>query len=208
MEYPTESIRDVVEAFSKLPGIGKKTALRLTLYLMQKSAQETENLANALFNLHRNTFRCKKCHHLSDKEICNICLDPQRETQILCVVEEVGDLIAIEKTGSYKGLYHVLGGRISPLEGIGPNQLSIPKLLDRIKNENIQEVILALSTTQEGETTSFYLSREILSIQPNMLISHIAKGIPAGASLEFTDEMTLSKSIMLRSQYSVHPLSH
>lgn len=202
MEYPTESIKNVVEAFSKLPGIGKKTALRLTLYLMQKPAHEVDNFANALYNLHKNTYRCQKCNHLSDQEICNICKDPRREEKLLCVVEEVGDLLAIEKTGYYKGKYHVLGGKISPLEGIGPNQLSISPLLERIQKEDIQEVIMALSTTQEGETTAFYLSKEIQSIKPNILISFIAKGIPSGASLEYTDELTLSKSLIYRSEFS------
>ncbi len=202
MEFPTESIKNVVEAFSKLPGIGKKTALRLTLHLMQKSSIEVDNFANALLNLHKNTFRCKKCNHLSDQEICNICLDTKRDNKILCVVEEVGDLLAIEKTGYFKGKYHVLGGKISPLEGIGPNQLSISKLLERIQNEDIQEIIMALSTTQEGETTAFYLSKEIQSINPDIVISLIAKGIPSGASLEFIDELTLSKSLLYRSQYS------
>lgn len=201
MEYPTESIKNVVEAFSKLPGIGKKTALRLTLHLMQKSSLEVENFAYALLNLHKNTFRCKKCNHLSDQEICNICTDTQRDSSILCIVEEVGDLLAIEKTGYYKGKYHVLGGKISPLEGIGPQQLSISKLLERIQNEDIHEIIMALSTTQEGETTAFYLSKEIQAINKNILISLIAKGIPSGASLEYTDEITLSKSLIYRSQY-------
>jgi recombination protein RecR len=202
MEYPTESIKNVVEALSKLPGIGKKTSLRLTLHLMQKSPQEVEELATALYNLHKSTFRCKNCNHLSDQEICNICNDTKRDSHLLCVVEEVGDLLAIEKTGYFKGRYHVLGGKISPLEGIGPNQLSIPQLIKRIQTEEIHEIIMALSTTQEGETTAFYLSREILSINPNITLSHIAKGIPSGASLEFTDEITLSKSLIHRSQYS------
>ncbi len=203
MEYPTESIKNVVESFSKLPGIGKKTALRLTLYLIQRASHEVDSLANALLALHKNTFRCKNCNNLSDREICNICSDNSRDNGIICVVEEIGDLLAIEKTNTFKGRYHVLGGRISPLEGVGPNQLSINKLLERILNENVQEVILALSTTQEGDTTAFYLSKEILSVNPNILISHIAKGIPSGASLEYTDELTLSRSLIYRSQYSV-----
>lgn len=202
MEYPTESIKNVVEAFSKLPGIGKKTALRLTLYLMQKPKSEIEHFAHALFNLHANTFRCKICNHLSEQEICHICNNTERENSIICVVEEVGDLLAIEKTGYFRGKYHVLGGKISPLDGIGPDQLSISKLLERIQNEDIQEIILALSTTQEGETTAFYLSKEIQAIKPQIVISLIAKGIPSGASLEYTDELTLSKSLMYRSPFT------
>lgn len=201
MEYPTKHIQEVVEGFCKLPGIGKKTALRLVLFLMNKKSEEVQAFAESLYNLHRFARRCEVCHHITEQNLCNICTDTSRNAQALCVVEEIGDLLTLEKTGHYRGKYHVLGGKISPLEGIGPKQLTIEKLLNRLSEEPIEEVILALSTTQEGEATAHYLAREIHLLFPDVHISLLAKGVPAGYAVEYTDEMTLIRSFQNRSSY-------
>lgn len=199
MIYPSKLIEEAVEEFAKLPGIGKKTALRLVLHLLRQNPEQTENLSESLTRMRNQVTYCRTCHNISDSEICNICSSPLREQTQVCVVSDTRDVIAIENTGQFKGLYHVLGGVISPIEGIGPSDLTIGSLLERIAKSEIKEVILAISPTMEGDTTSFYITRK-LKDQP-VKISNIARGIPVGGELEYTDEITLGRSIVERTQY-------
>ncbi|MBA4852513.1 recombination mediator RecR [Emticicia sp. BO119] len=203
MNFPSKLIEDAVVEISKLPGIGKKSALRLVLYLLKREETQTQLLADALIAMRTHTTYCRKCHNISDEELCQICSSPRRDQNIICVVEDTRDVLAIENTSQYKGLYHVLGGIISPLMGIGPNDLNIDSLLKRIEqvdeNEKIQEIILALSPTMEGDTTAFYLQKK-LKMFP-VKISTIARGIPIGGDLEYTDEVTLGRSILSRIAY-------
>ena len=204
MEYPTQSIARAVEALSRLPGIGKKTALRLVLHVLRASATDADELGQSLIDLRHHTRRCADCGHLTDTERCGICTSPRRTRTQICVVEDARDVMALERTGQYQGLYHVLGGLISPLDGIGPAQLHIEPLLERIGREGATEVILALSATLEGDQTAFYLSRRLGSLP--VRLSHIARGIPVGGELEFADEVTLARSLQQRTPY-VNPLS-
>ncbi|MFD2521624.1 recombination mediator RecR [Emticicia soli] len=203
MNFPSKLIEDAVVEISKLPGIGKKSALRLVLHLLKREETQTQLLADALVAMRTKTSYCRKCHNISDDELCQICSSPRREQQIICVVEDTRDVLAIENTAQYKGLYHVLGGIISPLMGVGPNDLNIDSLLKRIEqadeNEKVQEVILALSPTMEGDTTAFYLQKKLKAFP--VKISTIARGIPIGGDLEYTDEVTLGRSILSRIAY-------
>lgn len=203
MNFPSKLIEDAVVEISKLPGIGKKSALRLVLHLLKREETQTQLLADALVAMRTKTSYCRKCHNISDEELCQICSSPRREQQIICVVEDTRDVLAIENTAQYKGLYHVLGGIISPLMGVGPNDLNIDSLLKRIEqadeNEKVQEVILALSSTMEGDTTAFYLQKKLKAFP--VKISTIARGIPIGGDLEYTDEVTLGRSILSRIAY-------
>lgn len=203
MNFPSKLIEDAVVEISKLPGIGKKSALRLVLHLLKREGTQTQLLADALVAMRTKTSYCRKCHNISDEELCQICSSPRREQQIICVVEDTRDVLAIENTAQYKGLYHVLGGIISPLMGVGPNDLNIDSLLKRIEqadeNEKVQEVILALSPTMEGDTTAFYLQKKLKAFP--VKISTIARGIPIGGDLEYTDEVTLGRSILSRIAY-------
>lgn len=203
MNFPSKLIEDAVVEISKLPGIGKKSALRLVLHLLKREETQTQLLADALVAMRTKTSYCRKCHNISDEELCQICSSPRREQQIICVVEDTRDVLAIENTAQYKGLYHVLGGIISPLMGVGPNDLNIDSLLKRIEqadeNEKVQEVILALSPTMEGDTTAFYLQKKLKAFP--VKISTIARGIPIGGDLEYTDEVTLGRSILSRIAY-------
>jgi len=203
LNFPSKLIEDAVVEISKLPGIGKKSALRLVLHLLKREETQTQLLADALVAMRTKTSYCRKCHNISDEELCQICSSPRREQQIICVVEDTRDVLAIENTAQYKGLYHVLGGIISPLMGVGPNDLNIDSLLKRIEqadeNEKVQEVILALSPTMEGDTTAFYLQKKLKAFP--VKISTIARGIPIGGDLEYTDEVTLGRSILSRIAY-------
>ncbi|WP_337040360.1 recombination mediator RecR [Emticicia sp. 17c] len=203
MNFPSKLIEDAVIEISKLPGIGKKSALRLVLHLLKREEAQTQLLADALLAMRNKTTYCRKCHNISDDELCQICSSPRRDQHIICVVEDTRDVLAIENTAQYKGLYHVLGGIISPLMGVGPNDLQIESLLKRIEHasgeEKVQEVILALSPTMEGDTTAFYLQKK-LKVFP-IKISTIARGIPIGGDLEYTDEVTLGRSILSRIAY-------
>jgi len=203
LNFPSKLIEDAVVEISKLPGIGKKSALRLVLHLLKREETQTQLLADALVAMRTKTSYCRKCHNISDDELCQICSSPRREQQIICVVEDTRDVLAIENTAQYKGLYHVLGGIISPLMGVGPNDLNIDSLLKRIEqadeNEKVQEVILALSPTMEGDTTAFYLQKKLKAFP--VKISTIARGIPIGGDLEYTDEVTLGRSILSRIAY-------
>jgi recombination protein RecR len=202
MIFPSKLIEDAVGEVSKLPGIGKKTALRLVLHLLKKDEAQTRLLADALVSARLQTCYCGQCHNISDDELCNICKNPKRDASVICIVQDSRDVLAIENTNQFSGLYHVLGGIISPIEGIGPSDLKIESLLSRFEhdtNKEIKEVILALSPTMEGDTTAFYLQKKLKPYQ--IKISNIARGIPIGGDLEYADEITLGRSIVSRTAY-------
>ncbi|MDX5338963.1 MAG: recombination mediator RecR [Cyclobacteriaceae bacterium] len=200
MNFPSKLIEDAVTEISRLPGIGKKTALRLALHLLKQNEAVTEALALSLTRMREEIKYCKTCHNISDKDECSICLSLRRDRSLICVVEDIRDVLAIENTNQYNGVYHVLGGVISPIQGIGPDELKIESLLNRVAIGEIKEVILALSATMEGDTTSFYLSKRLKD--SGIKVSTIARGIPVGGELEFTDEVTLGRSILTRINYS------
>lgn len=188
-----------MEEISRLPGIGKKTALRLALHLLRRPQEQSLALAEALVKLRTETTFCSECHNISDTEICGICASPKRQKDIVCVVEDVRDVMAIENTGGYSGVYHVLGGLISPMDGIGPGDLNIPTLLEKLRSQDVREVVFALNTTMEGDTTNFYLYRKIKDF--DVALTTIARGIAVGDELEFADEVTLGRSIQHRIPY-------
>jgi recombination protein RecR len=199
MNFSSRKIELAVEEISRLPGIGKKTALRLALHLLRRPAGQTESLSAALLDLRNNTTFCNECHTISDTEICSICNSPKRDKSIVCIVEDVRDVMAIENTGGYTGVYHVLGGLISPMDGIGPSDLTIDALIDKMKTGEVKEVVFALNTTMEGDTTNFYLYRKIKDFGASL--TTIARGIAVGDELEFADEVTLGRSIQHRIPY-------
>jgi recombination protein RecR len=203
MQFPSKLIEDAVAEISKLPGIGKKTALRLVLYLLNAEKEETANLADALVNLRTKLRYCKICKNIADDEICSICTGARRDKSIICVVEDIRDVLAIENTAQYNGLYHILGGIISPVEGIGPQDLNIGRLIERVeeKDSEAREIIFALSPTMEGDTTAFYLTKKLKPF--NVKITSIARGIPIGGELEYADEITLGRSIIGRIAYDI-----
>jgi recombination protein RecR len=201
MEFPSKLIENAVEELAKLPGVGKKTALRLALHLLKNESEDTFSLAEALVKMRTEVKHCTTCHNISDTEVCGICANPLRDRSLLCVVSDIRDVIAIENTAQYKGLYHVLGGVISPLEGVGPSDLHIDSLLERLlPTTEVREVLMAISPTMEGDTTAFYLTRKLRDHQ-NLKITSIARGIPVGGELEYTDEITLGRSIVERTAY-------
>jgi recombination protein RecR len=199
MKYPSKVLEQAVMAISALPGIGRKSALRLAIHLVQDQNQKSEKLVEALNSLNTNIKHCKKCHIISDNEICDICSSPHRVKDTICVVENLRDVMAIEETQQYSGLYHILGGVISPINGIGPNDLNITDLSHRIVSEGIKELIMAISPTIDGDTTIFYLSKVLKDTDVN--ISTIARGVSFGGELEYADELTLGRSIMSRLPY-------
>ncbi|EAQ49529.1 recombination mediator RecR [Leeuwenhoekiella blandensis] len=196
MEFSSKLLEQAVYEMSQLPGIGKRTALRLVLHLLQQPEAQTEQLTEALTGLRTGIKFCKNCHNISDTELCEICANPNRESAIVCVVEDVRDVMAIENTSQYRGHYHVLGGKISPLDGIGPQDLTIYSLIEKVKSGAIEEIIFALSSTMEGDTTNFYIYRQLEGL--NVKTSTIARGIAVGDELEFADEVTLGRSILNR----------
>lgn len=196
MEYPTKLIEEAVNQISRLPGIGKKTALRLALHLLRQPEEESLELAQALQDLRLKTTYCKTCHHISETEVCNICSNPRRDAKAICVVENSRDVMAIENTAQFQGLYHVLGGVISPIDGIGPDELNLASLMRRIPGSEVKEVILALGATMEGDTTAFYIQKKLNG--SGIKVSTIARGIPVGGELEYADEVTLGRSIQQR----------
>ena len=196
MEFSSKFIENAVNEISNLPGIGKKSALRLVLFLLRQPESQSKNLANAISEMRLNVNFCKNCHNISDLDICEICSNPRRDESIICVVEDIRDVMAIEKTSSFNGLYHVLGGKISPVDGIGPDDLNIESLVEKVKNNPIKEVIFALSTTMEGDTTNFYIYKQLEGLQ--VRTSTIARGIAVGDELEYADEVTLGRSIVNR----------
>ena len=195
-KYPSVLLDKAVGEMSKLPGIGRKTALRLVLHLLRQDEAQTDSLAEALTHARHEIKRCKCCHNICDEDVCPICSSGQRDRSLICVVENVQDVMAVEATQQFKGLYHVLGGVISPMDGIGPNDLEIDSLVDRVGEGGISEVILALASTMEGDTTNFYITRRLAS--SGVKISMIARGISVGDELEYTDELTLGRSILNR----------
>lgn len=189
----TDLVTKLVKELSRLPGIGPRSAERIVFYLLKVDAEYTRNLAALIAQVKQNSFFCRECHHLSESELCHICRNPGRDAQILCVVEEPKDIIAFEKTGAYNGLYHVLLGALSPLDGIGPRELRIQDLLRRIREKNVREVILATNSNTEGETTALYLTKILKPL--GVAITRIAKGLPVGSHIEYADQATLGQAL-------------
>ncbi|MGM9706579.1 MAG: recombination mediator RecR [Prevotella sp.] len=198
-KYPSRLLEQAVEEFNKLPGIGRKTALRLVLHLLKQDTETVEHFAHAIAESRRDIRYCRCCHNICDTDLCNICSDPRRDASTICVVENIQDVMAIENTQQYHGRYHVLGGIISPMDGVGPGDLQIQSLIDRVKEGGISEVIMALSSTMEGDTTSFFIHRKLEPI--GVKTSVIARGISVGNELEYTDEVTLGRSILNRTTF-------
>ncbi len=199
MHFSSKLLEQAVEEFGKLPGVGKKTALRLVLHLLKQSKEDVSRFSNAFTQLKEHIKYCKQCFNISDTDICEICQSPKRDRATICVVEDTRDVMAIENTNQYQGVYHVLGGLISPMDGVGPADLRIDGLIDRVRKDDIKEVILALSATMEGDTTIFYLYRKLQEY--SIEVSTIARGIAFGGELEYVDEVTLGRSIMTRIPY-------
>ena len=199
-QYPSQLLERAVQEFSKLPGVGRKTALRLVLHLLRQDAGDVALLTDAVTRMMQEVKRCHVCHNISDSETCPICADPRRDRSIVCVVENIQDVMAIENTQQYHGLYHVLGGIISPMDGIGPSDIEIDSLVSRVGEGDVQEVILALSPTMEGDTTNFYIFRKLAPFA-DVKITMIARGVSVGNELEYTDEVTLGRSILNRTLF-------
>lgn len=202
MKLPSKVMEEAVNAFSRLPGIGQKTALRLVLHMMKQDADFVSHFVSSMTRLKEDIQYCKNCNNISDDVLCSICSSGSRQQQTICVVESLRDLLAIENTQQYNGTYHVLGGVISPMEGIGPDQLRIDLLLERLAKLDLPEIIMALNATIEGDTTAFYISNQVTKKYPAVMISSIARGISFGGELEFTDEITLARSLAARLPYN------
>lgn len=198
-QYPSALLERAVNEFSKLPGIGRKTALRLVLHLLRQPVAESESFGEAVINLRRNVRYCRVCHNISDTDLCEICANPRRDSSMVCVVETVRDVIALENTGMYRGLYHVLGGVISPMDGIGPADLQIDSLVERVAKGDVEEVIFALSSTMEGDTTNFFLYRKLAPT--GVKLSVLSRGLSVGDELQYTDEATLGRSLVNRTPF-------
>lgn len=196
IQYPSALLENAVNEFAKLPGIGRKTALRLVLHLLRQSEQDVSQFSEAMITLRRDVKRCSVCHNISDNHVCPICSDPRRDNSTVCVVENIKEVMVIENTAQYRGLYHVLGGIISPIEGIGPADLEIDSLVERVASGEVREVIFALSTTMEGDTTNFYIYKKLAPY--DVEVSMIARGIAIGDEIEYADEVTLGRSIVNR----------
>ena len=199
MQTPSKILDNAVEQLSSLPGIGKRSALRLALNLLQRNEQEIHAFANSIIDLKLNVFNCSECGNISDNATCDICLNPSRSSELICVVEDIRDIIAVESTGAFKGKYHVLGGVISPMDGIGPNELNIQPLINKVSSGQVSEVIFALSPTMEGDTTNFYLFKKLKGFSP--LFTTLSRGVTVGAELHYADEMSLGRSITQRQKY-------
>jgi recombination protein RecR len=196
MEFSSKLLEKAVNEMAQLPGIGKRTALRLVLHLLKQPKERTDFLAQSLLTMREEIRFCKNCHNISDVEVCEICSNHNRNHQIVCVVEDVRDVMAIENTGQFRGIYHVLGGKISPIDGVGPSQLNITSLVEKVKSGDVSEIIFALSSTMEGDTTNFYIYKQIKDCE--IITSSIARGISVGDELEYADEVTLGRSILNR----------
>jgi len=197
--YPSKLLEQAVNELAKLPGIGRKTALRMALHLLKRNIQEVESLGSAVIKMRNEIIYCRECRNISDQDICAICANPRRDHSLICVVEDIRDVMAIEQTGQFNGVYHVLGGVISPMEGIGPQELFIDSLITRVATGTVRELIFALPATIEGDTTNFYLSRKLS--EHDLILTTIARGISVGDELEHTDEVTLGRSILNRTPY-------
>ena len=198
-KYPSRLLENAVNEFSKLPGIGRKSALRLVLHLLRQNPEQVEAFGNSLIQLRKEIKHCKVCHNISDTDTCQICSNHSRNNNVVCVVENIRDVMSIENTQQYNGLYHVLGGIISPMDGIGPADLEIESLVNRVSKGEIIEVILALSTTMEGDTTNFYIFRKLKDL--DVKLTTLARGVSIGDELEYTDEITLGRSLLHRVPY-------
>lgn len=201
-EFQSPLLERAVTELSRLPGVGRRTALRLALHLLRRDESEAEALGKAIIDLRRDIRYCSVCHNISDSETCRICSDPSRDSSTVCVVESVRDVMSIERTGQYRGLYHVLGGVISPMDGITPDQLEIDSLASRLREGGVKEIILALGATMEGDTTCFYIYRKVAAAAPDVKVSQLARGMAVGNELEYTDEITLGRSLMQRTLFS------
>lgn len=201
MQYQSQLLENAVEEFAKLPGVGRKTALRLVLHLLRQEPERALRLGDSVIRLRQEVKYCRKCYNICDSDICSICSDPRRDTSTICVVENIKEVMVVERTRQFHGLYHVLGGLISPMEGLGPQQLQIESLVDRVKQGEVSEVILALSTTMEGDTTNFYIFRKLAQF-PQIKITTLARGVSVGDEIEYADEITLGKSISNRVLFS------
>ena len=201
MQYQSQLLENAVEEFAKLPGVGRKTALRLVLHLLRQEPERALRLGDSVIRLRQEVKYCQKCYNICDSDICSICSDPRRDATTICVVENIKEVMVVERTRQFHGLYHVLGGLISPMEGIGPQQLQIESLVDRVKQGEVSEVILALSTTMEGDTTNFYIFRKLAQF-PQIKITTLARGVSVGDEIEYADEITLGKSISNRVLFS------
>ena len=199
-QYPSQLLERAVQEFSRLPGIGRKTALRLVLHLLRQDSEDVERFTETIARMRQEVQYCHVCHNISDSDTCPICSDPHRDTSVICVVENIQDVMAVENTQQYIGLYHVLGGVISPMDGIGPSDLEIDSLVQRVSEGGVREVILALSSTMEGDTTNFYIFRKLAPFT-DVKLSIIARGISVGDELEYTDEVTLGRSIINRTPF-------
>ena len=200
MRYPSALLENAVNELASLPGTGRKTALRLALYMLRREPNYTENFSKALVDLRHHVKYCKLCHNICDDDLCSICANPERDHSLVCVVENIKEVMAIENTGQFKGVYHVLGGIISPMDGIGPGDLQINSLTERVASGEVKEVILALSTTMEGDTTNFFIYRKLSPF--NIKISVIARGVSIGDEIEYADEVTLGRSILNRTSFN------
>ena len=201
MNIPSKYIEESVDQLSSLPGIGKRTALRLVLNLLNRSEEEIERFANAFISMKKNVKKCSCCGNVSDLEICTICANPRRNKSQICIVEDIRDVLAIEATESYLGVYHVLGGIISPMDGVGPSDLNILPLIERLKTESINEIIFALSATMEGDTTNYYLYKKIVPF--SIEVTSLSRGVSVGSELQYADELTLSRSLLHRQPFQV-----
>lgn len=201
-QYPSKIFEEAVNQFAKLPGIGRRSALRMALHLLKQSPEEIEKFGNTFVRLRREIRHCRNCHNFSNSDLCGICSSPKRDNSLVCVVEDIRDLIAVENTNQYFGLYHVLGGIISPMDGIGPSELNIESLLNKVENTDIKEIIIAISATMEGDTTAFYLYKKISKLnREDLKFSTIARGVSIGDDIEYADEVTLGRSILNRTPY-------
>lgn len=202
-DYPSILLEQAVNQMASLPGVGRRTALRLVLHLLRQSDQDVEAFATSFTRLKKEVLYCRECHNISDSELCPICASTRRDRTTVCVVENVQDVMSIENTGQYNGVYHVLGGIISPMEGISPKDIEIDSLIERLTKGEIQEVILALPTTMEGDTTNFYIYRRIQNAGLDVKLSQIARGVAVGNQIEYTDEITLGRSIVNRTEFKL-----
>ncbi|MCE2712889.1 MAG: recombination mediator RecR [Cryomorphaceae bacterium] len=202
MKIPSRYIEKAVEQLSSLPGIGKRTALRLVLQLLNRTDQEVKTFASAILEMKEHVKKCNSCGNISDQEICSVCSDPRRDQSIICVVEDIRDVLAIESTESYKGIYHVLGGIISPMDGVGPSDLNITSLIEKAETGTVMEIIFALSPTMEGDTTNFYLFKKLSD--KGVLITSLSRGVAVGTELQYADEVTLSRSLLQRQPFKLN----
>ena len=200
MNFSSKLLENIVYEISQLPGIGRRSALRLALHILKENPAKISSLVNSIENFKTKIIFCQKCHNISDSEICDICLNPKRDSSQICVVQDIRDVMAIENTNQFHGNYHVLNGIISPIDGIGPQDLTISSLIEKVKSEKVKEVIFALSATMEGDTTTFYINKKISKF--DIIISTIARGVPVGDEIEYADEVTLGRSILQRVPFS------